>query len=912
MDSHEEGHQSPNEGRFEPFPSDGVPDSIFPNPAMSYSEAFAPVSETNPPSADVGMTSSSQSALLSRLMKLDSDARKEFSQDFKMMNFSNASNPGLDYILSGPPATSNPSLQHLMTPDTSNNLFWSSQEQPQAMPSPSKPPLFRSTSQQRNQFYDSQPQIPGEQHQRQQQEQQQEQQQQVLVSDGTAATPYSYDPRSFSHDYGNDPSSEPGPSISFQPASDGIPHSNPGTFGPDEFIPSLRKMTNSDIEVSKSMQSFRMSGGFIVSKFGKISLSPFLNSLDDIQYPDSIVDVNDARIVEEHNRCAPELLEAMQAQLMDEKLCLFLTDREPILEISRDRILAGSEIHTAFLEIQALTDALSQKSTSSQASASGSPVPSHHSNHPKGDDSKSQESYREDDKQPEFAQSTDSKKDKSKPDEMAAKAAPEGNVRRDKPPPDGHLIMGTQFLLIPHSTYGKYSLFAMFIPKFGHVLAKVASGVSMLDQFSRAIMYQNDAKTELWFHMFIYLEDGSLLVSVMKLADQVQHTLSVVLKFKDTDGILPSEVVRWATVISQTLKTRQEVQEFVSGYRNEQVGFPPSSGNPDFLSAVKQEAPPIASLLPDDYLNPPQPMNIAGAAPGWDGYMNQPAITYMRLVDPSGKKQSVLKMNAIRLCRVRDCVGISAIKRKAIQQLQNTVEANFHEAGEVGDVEYFSNQDLGAILAGGSGNDAAALAHGIAGQALGVTTGVDGVVVVGAESTVISQSAQDRVSRAIYIIDSNLDSLNTSPQFMYDNLSADEIISLLNKETPSFNEAKKLTSVLGAAFTVNDWLGLIRNYDEAMEIKAFPCDICGFRFRKKNDMRRHVDLVHMNRKDFECGVCHGKFGRESNLFRHLRRIHGASKPINCKRCKNGFPDQAVFTEHTMNGSCTQKVVSKAS
>jgi len=81
------------------------------------------------------------------------------------------------------------------------------------------------------------------------------------------------------------------------------------------------------------------------------------------------------------------------------------------------------------------------------------------------------------------------------------------------------------------------------------------------------------------------------------------------------------------------------------------------------------------------------------------------------------------------------------------------------------------------------------------------------------------------------------------------------------------------------------------------ESRMYECELCGFRFRKKNDLRRHIDARHLTKRDFACTLCTARFGRESNLRRHSRALHGSDKPYVCRRCNAAFSVKASYDPH---------------
>lgn len=61
-------------------------------------------------------------------------------------------------------------------------------------------------------------------------------------------------------------------------------------------------------------------------------------------------------------------------------------------------------------------------------------------------------------------------------------------------------------------------------------------------------------------------------------------------------------------------------------------------------------------------------------------------------------------------------------------------------------------------------------------------------------------------------------------------------------------------------------------------VDRFPCEICGREFNKKQNLRRHVYLLHDERRVIEdpiygCQICTRSFREKKNLKRHYKMVH---------------------------------------
>lgn len=98
-------------------------------------------------------------------------------------------------------------------------------------------------------------------------------------------------------------------------------------------------------------------------------------------------------------------------------------------------------------------------------------------------------------------------------------------------------------------------------------------------------------------------------------------------------------------------------------------------------------------------------------------------------------------------------------------------------------------------------------------------------------------------------------------------------------ETPSLPpppQQQKLSRISTATYLrqsySNSKINPFQNYyavqhkqKHAQSGKKYPCERCGKLFVKKNDVQKHIAIVHDRIKDFECVLCKRKFGRKDYL-----------------------------------------------
>ncbi|KAA8499051.1 Myoneurin [Porphyridium purpureum] len=123
------------------------------------------------------------------------------------------------------------------------------------------------------------------------------------------------------------------------------------------------------------------------------------------------------------------------------------------------------------------------------------------------------------------------------------------------------------------------------------------------------------------------------------------------------------------------------------------------------------------------------------------------------------------------------------------------------------------------------------------------------------------------------------------------------------KQRTSFEVRSEGMAAAGGIHALHSWAQALRAHQSLLENECkHACTMCSFSFMKRHDLKRHIDVVHLNKRDYECSLCGAEFGRESNLRRHCVAKHGRDKPYNCKRCNVGFSTKRKLTEHSLK--CT--------
>ena len=80
--------------------------------------------------------------------------------------------------------------------------------------------------------------------------------------------------------------------------------------------------------------------------------------------------------------------------------------------------------------------------------------------------------------------------------------------------------------------------------------------------------------------------------------------------------------------------------------------------------------------------------------------------------------------------------------------------------------------------------------------------------------------------------------------------------------------------------------------------KSCHCDICGKDFLNHENMKRHIDGVHLNKKDHKCSKCGKGFSQKKDLNRHLKnKICSIYKHLLCELCGKSFGKKITLYRH---------------
>lgn len=78
--------------------------------------------------------------------------------------------------------------------------------------------------------------------------------------------------------------------------------------------------------------------------------------------------------------------------------------------------------------------------------------------------------------------------------------------------------------------------------------------------------------------------------------------------------------------------------------------------------------------------------------------------------------------------------------------------------------------------------------------------------------------------------------------------------------------------------------------------KKGSCNICGTEFFSKQNLQRHIDIVHLKLKPFICSICNFSFGQLCQLNAHFA-IHENKRNFKCKQCSRSYNNLFALRKH---------------
>ena len=91
---------------------------------------------------------------------------------------------------------------------------------------------------------------------------------------------------------------------------------------------------------------------------------------------------------------------------------------------------------------------------------------------------------------------------------------------------------------------------------------------------------------------------------------------------------------------------------------------------------------------------------------------------------------------------------------------------------------------------------------------------------------------------------------------------------------------------------------------------AYCCPICAAKFMNKQGMKKHILSTHEGVKPFECDVCHSRFSQGHGLKKHKARFHDPST-ANIKENNIDLDGAPIIQEHDINPEIKQESFDKS-
>ena len=77
-------------------------------------------------------------------------------------------------------------------------------------------------------------------------------------------------------------------------------------------------------------------------------------------------------------------------------------------------------------------------------------------------------------------------------------------------------------------------------------------------------------------------------------------------------------------------------------------------------------------------------------------------------------------------------------------------------------------------------------------------------------------------------------------------------------------------------------------------LKKYECELCGDKFTRRNDVKRHSRLIHEKPRDFQCEVCQKYFVSDASLKSHISKHE---TEFLCLMCSHKFEKKEHYEDH---------------
>ena len=88
--------------------------------------------------------------------------------------------------------------------------------------------------------------------------------------------------------------------------------------------------------------------------------------------------------------------------------------------------------------------------------------------------------------------------------------------------------------------------------------------------------------------------------------------------------------------------------------------------------------------------------------------------------------------------------------------------------------------------------------------------------------------------------------------------------------------------------------------------KKYKCSNCDTTFTRRDNMKKHISVVHEGQKPFKCSICEASFAQKYSMKNHIVAVHEGKKPFKCSICDTSFTVRWKLKEHIVTVHELQK------